>query len=214
MPSHPRSDSPLPPALQAPGDVSLPTASEVRESVTSLLLDLADGDAAAADALFPLIYDELRRVAHRQLRAERAGHTLCTTALVHEAYLRLVVQTRAKWEHRPQFFAIAAQAMRRVLVDHARRFRAAKRGGGMERLSLDDADIPVAERAELLVALDDALRQLAELSPRLAQVVECRFFGGMTEAETAAALGVTERTVRRDWVKAKGWLATEVAGVA
>jgi len=162
------------------------------------------------DALFPLLYEELRRIASRQLRMERAGHTLCTTALVHEAYVRLADQTRALWVNKPQFLAVAAQAMRRVLVDHARKFRSLKRGGGRERLDLDAVDIPVEDRADVLVALDEALGRLAALSPRLAQVVECRFFGGMTEEETAAAMGVTDRTVRRDWIKAKGWLAGEL----
>ena len=168
------------------------------------------GGAEAADSLFPLLYDELRRIAHRQLAVERPGHTLSTTALVHEAYVKLADQTRAQFESRAHFLAVAAQAMRRILVTHARKVRAEKRGGTWRRLDLDQVDIPVDERAEALVVLDGALDRLAALSPRLSQVVECRFFGGMTEAETASALGVTERTVRRDWVKAKGWLLTDL----
>lgn len=194
--------------------VVTPVDPGVRDSVTALLAGLANGDAAASDALFPLLYEELRRVAHRQLRAERAGHTLCTTALVHEAYLRLVDQTRAQWVNRAQFLSVAARAMRRVLIDYARRYRAGKRGGGWDRLDLDDVDVPVAERAESLLALDDALERLTVLNPRLTQVVECRFFGGMTEPEIADALGLTERTVRRDWVKAKAWLHDELAPTA
>lgn len=188
-----------------------PVDEAVRAGVTALLVDLAGGNDAAANALFPLLYDELRGIAQRQLRAERGDHTLSPTALVHEAYLRLVDQTRAQWVNRAQFLAVAARAMRRILVDYARRVRADKRGGGWERLDLDDVQIPMTERAEALIALDDALARLALLNPRLTELVECRFFGGMTEEETALALGVTDRTVRRDWVKAKGWLAGELA---
>src|SRR4030095_10346367 len=157
---------------------------------------------AAADSLFPLLYEELRRIAHRQLAIERAGHTLSTTALVHEAYVKLADQTRAHFASRAHFLAVAAQAMRRILVTHARKVRTEKRGGAWHRLDLDQVDIPVEERAEALVMLDGALDRLSALNPRLSQVVECRFFGGMTEEETATALGITERTVRRDWVKA------------
>jgi len=185
-------------------------------AITELLVAWRGGDRAALDRLFPLVYEELRRISHRQLGAERAGHTLSTTALVHEAYLKLVDQTRAQWVDRAQFYAVAARAMRRILVDYARRHRAAKRGGDRERVSLDVqnlgeplAEAPAAaadERADTLIALDDALARLAELDERLSRVVECRFFGGLTEEETAAVLGVTARTVRRDWVKAKAWL--------
>jgi RNA polymerase sigma factor (TIGR02999 family) len=189
------------------------SADESRGRITELLLDLGRGDERAADVLVPLVYDELRRIASRQLSRESPGHTLTPTGLVHEAYLRLVDQTRAQWVNRAQFFAVAARLMRRILVDHARKVRAGKRGGGWERLALEDAEIPVEERAAELIALDDALERLAALNPRLSQVVECRFFGGMTEEETAAALGVTDRTVRRDWVKAKGWLHQELPGM-
>lgn len=191
-------------------DADSAPADDVRETVNALLVEIADGRQDAAHALFPLLYDELRRIASRKLRSERPDHTLSTTALVHEAWLRMVDQTRAQWVSRAQFLAVASRAMRRILVDHARRVRAYRRGGGWERLALDDVEIPLEQRAGSLVALDDALQRLSELNPRLTQVVECRFFGGMTEEETAAALGVTDRTVRRDWVKAKGWLATEL----
>jgi RNA polymerase sigma factor (TIGR02999 family) len=164
----------------------------------------------AAESLFPELYDELRRIAHRQLGAERTGHTLSTTALVHEAYVKLADQTRARFASRSHFLAVASQAMRRVLVAYARRVKTEKRGGDWHRLDLETADIPVEERAEALVTLDAAMERLSALNPRLSRVVECRFFGGMTEEEVAAALGVTERTVRRDWIKAKGWLVREL----
>ena len=182
-------------------------------AITELLVRVRDGVPDALDALMPLVYADLARIAHRQLGIEAPGHTLSTHALVHEAYLRLVDQTRVEWADRVQFFAVAAQAMRRVLVDHARRHRAARRGGGRAgTVSLDALDaadashLAAAERADVLVALDEALDRLAVLDPRQARVVECRFFGGLTEAETADALGVTPRTVARDWVKARGWL--------
>ena len=186
---------------------------EPRDRITELLLDLGRGDERAADVLVPLVFEELRRIASRQLSREAVGHTLTPTALVHEAYLRLVDQTRVQWVNRAQFFAVAARLMRRVLLSHARRVGAAKRGGGWQRLDLEHAAVPIEERAAELIALDDALERLAALNPRLSQVVECRFFGGMTEEETAAALGVTDRTVRRDWVKAKGWLHQELASL-
>jgi RNA polymerase sigma factor (TIGR02999 family) len=179
-------------------------------------IDQLGGALDALDRLVPLVYGELRRIAHRQLAAERAGHTLSTTGLVHEAYLKLADQTRARWADRAHFFAVAARAMRRILVDYARRHRALRRGGERVRLSLAALDevgagagagaIDVAARADELVALDGALRRLAALDERLARVVECRYFAGLTDAETALALGVTARTVGRDWVKAKGWL--------
>ena len=163
-------------------------------------------DPAAAESLFPLLYEELRRIAHRQLSGERAGHTLCTTALVHETYMKLADQERARFSSRAHFLSVAALAMRRILVTHARKVRAEKRGGAWERLDLDAVEIPVDQRAVALVELDEALDRLSALNPRLSRIVECRFFGGMSEEETAAALGITARTVRRDWVKAKGWL--------
>lgn len=188
-----------------------PAAAELRDQITNLLLAWgAPGEQRPADRLLPLVYDELRRVAHRQLGRERSGHTLSTTALVHEAYLRLVDQTRARWVDRAHFFAVAAGVMRRILVDYARRFRAAKRGGGVQPVDLDQVEVSLDERSEMLINLDEALGRLAELNPRLSRVVEYRFFGGMTEEETAEALGVTDRTVRRDWIKAKAWLSREL----
>lgn len=162
--------------------------------------------------LVPVVYDELRRIARRQLRNERTGHTLNTTALVHESYLKLAEQTRAVFQDRTHFLAVASQAMRRILIDYARGHRAARRGGDQERVDLDDATLAAVEQSESLIALHEALERLERLDPRQARVVECRFFGGMTERETAAALGVTERTVRRDWMKAKLWLYAEVQG--
>jgi RNA polymerase sigma factor (TIGR02999 family) len=185
---------------------------DVPRSTSDSTPDGALAAAAAAEALFPELYDELRRIAHRQLGAERTGHTLCTTALVHEAYVKLADQTRARFESRSHFLAVASQAMRRILVAYARRVRTEKRGGRWQRLDFDAVDLPVEERAEALVALDAAMERLAVLNPRLSRVVECRFFGGMTEEEVADALGVTERTVRRDWLKAKGWLVRELEG--
>ena len=184
---------------------------ESDHDITDLLIAWRSGERGAFDRLFSLVYDELRRVAHRQLGREREGHTLDTTALVNEAYLRLVDQTRAQWADRAQFFAVAARAMRRILVDHARRHQALKRGGAPARVSFDDDALADAarvadERADTLLALDDALTRLADLDERLCRVVECRFFAGFTEEETAEVLAITPRTVRRDWVKAKGWL--------
>jgi RNA polymerase sigma factor (TIGR02999 family) len=181
----------------APGDAA--------REITDLLIELREGRRDAMDRLMPLVYDELKRIAHAQLGGERAGHTLDTTAAVHEVYLRLVGLERIDWRDRAHFFAVAAGAMRRVLIDYARHYRASKRGGGARLITFDDV-AAADDRADTLVALDDALTRLAEHDPRLARVVECRFFGGLTEAETAEALGVTDRTVRRDWVKAKAWL--------
>jgi len=191
---------------------------EVQHEVTGLLLAWRSGESDAADRLFEAVYDELRRVASRKLRSERAGHTLDTTALVHEAYFRLVDQTRTDWADRAQFFAIASRVMRRILVDHARRRHSAKRGGARVAVTLGAADEHDAavltvgdERAETLLAVDAALTRLAARESRLAQVVEYRFFGGLTDAETAAVLGVTDRTVQRDWAKAKEWLYQELS---
>ena len=192
-----------------------------QHAITEALGELREGVPGALDRLVPLVYADLTRMAHRQLGLEPAGHTLSTTALVHEAYLRLVDQTRAQWADRAQFFAVAAHVMRRVLVDHARRHRAGRRGGEHRRaVSLDVLDsagagsLATGERAHVLLGVDEALERLAALDPRQARVVECRFFGGLTEPETAEALGVTERTVARDWVKARGWLYQELSNDA
>jgi RNA polymerase sigma factor (TIGR02999 family) len=185
---------------------SEPSDTPDTEPVTELLLELRDGRAGVMDRLYPLVYDELRRIAHRALRGERTGHTIGTTGLVHEAYLRLVDQARLEYRDRGHFYGIAARAMRHILVDYARRHRAAKRGGAQKMIVLDEALLGVEDRAEALLALDEALKELETLDPRLGQVVQCRFFGGLTEEETGEVLGVTARTVRRDWLKAKGWL--------
>lgn len=179
--------------------------------ITELLLACRGGERQALDRLFPLIYDELRRVARGQLKRERADHTLVTTALVHEAYMRMVDITRVEWRDRVHFLSMAARAMRRILIDHARQQNALRRGGGARPVTLDEALIAGDMQTETLVALDDALERLGTLNPRLVRVVECRFFGGMTEEETAQALDVTSRTVRSDWVKARGWLRQALA---
>ena len=183
-----------------------------RENVTALLARAADGDRDALDRALPLVYDGLRRLARRQLRGEAEGHTLNTCALVHEAYLRLAEQTQGAWCDPAHFFAVAATAMRRILVDHARRRGAVKRGAGAFGVALDELDGAGAlmgaanEPDALLVELDDALTRLERLDARLARVVECRFFAGLTESETASALGIGLRTVKRDWVRARSWL--------
>lgn len=183
-------------------------------TVTQLLRASRGGNREALDRLFSLLYDELRRVAHRQLLGQQGDATLNTTALIHEAYLRMVDQHQADWEDRAHFFGYAARTMRTIIVDYARRRGAGKRGGRMTRLSFDDSDLPIEAQAEAIVAVDDALTQLSELSERLGRVVECRFFGGMSIDETAAALNVTDRTVRRDWIKAKAWLYQALSGEA
>jgi RNA polymerase sigma factor (TIGR02999 family) len=181
------------------------------DPVTALLRSARAGDREKLDRLIDVVYDELRRIAHMRLMAERTGHTLSTTALVHETYLKLVDQTQAEWQDRAHFFAVASMAMRRILVDHARKHRALKRGGARKRVPLDAAHLSVEERADTLIALDEALTRLADTDERLSRVVECRFFGGMTEEETAEALGVTARTVRSDWATAKGLLYLELS---
>lgn len=186
-------------------------SSSEQGAATDLVLQLSNNDRATVDELLPLVYGELRRLAQRYMRRERPDHTLTTTALVHEAYLRLVDQTRVQWQDRNHFLGVAAIAMRRILVDHARRRNVQRRGGGQQRVSLSDLSIAQDDGADVLLALDDAMVRLAELSPRLVRVVECRYFLGLTEEETAAALQITSRTVRRDWIKAKGWLATALA---
>jgi RNA polymerase sigma factor (TIGR02999 family) len=185
--------------------------------ITETLIALRNRAPDAMDRLMPLVYDQLRQVAHHQLGAEESGHTLTTTALVHEAYLKLVDQTRVDWQDRTHFFAVAARVMRRILVDYARRHRAARRGGQPDGappkpISLDEVELPAAERAEALLALDEALDRLERFDARLARVVECRFFAGLEEAETATVLGVSQRKVARDWAVARGWLHRELRG--
>ena len=178
--------------------------------VAVLLRAWSGGDSRALDQLTPIVYDELRRLARHYLRRERRDHSLQTTALVHEAYLRLVDHTRMEWQDRAHFFAVSAQVMRRILVDHARR-RNVKRGQGLRRVSLDEATMIGGERPTDLAALDDALTALAERDPRKAQVVEMRFFGGLSVEESAEVLGVSPVTVMRDWRTAKAWLYRELS---
>jgi RNA polymerase sigma factor (TIGR02999 family) len=183
---------------------------EARHEITELLMAWRQGDRDAFDRLLPLVYDEMRRIAHGYLAGERPDHTLRTTALVHEAYLKLVDTSRVQWRDGGHFLAAAAGTMRRILVDYARRYRSARRGGGQPPATFDENQIVIEDRAEMLIALDDALVRLAATDERLCRVVECRYFGGLSDAETAHALGVTSRTVRRDWVKARGWLYEEL----
>lgn len=178
--------------------------------VTQLLLDWTKGNQAALDKLMPLIYRELRRLAHQYLGRERAGHTLQTTDLVHEAYLRLVDQRRVRWQNRSHFFGVAAQLMRRILVDHARRRRRVKRGGGVPMVSLEAAVVSRQPDVDLL-ALDEALNRLAEIDQRKARIVELRFFGGLEVEETAIFLKISEITVMREWKMAKAWLHRELS---
>lgn len=180
--------------------------------VTRLLRDWSAGDAGAAERLMPLVYDELRRLARNYLRRERADHTLQPTALVNEAYMRLVDQTRVSWQNRSHFYGIAAQVMRRILVDHARRHASEKRGGTQSRLSLEEVDVPAEARAAELIAVDEALLKMSEVFPRKVRVVELRFFVGLSVEETAAVLGVSDKTVMREWESAKLWLYSELNG--
>ena len=178
--------------------------------VTALLADWSRGDRDALDRLLPLVYAELRRVAAKQLRRERVGHTLQPTALVHEAYLRMVDQRQVDWQNRAHFFGVAAQVMRRILVDHARRRHAGKRGEGAPRLSLQNApDIPAASEIHILV-LDEALDRLQKVDPGLARIVELRAFGGLTVEEAAHVLDVSPSTAKREWRTAKAWLSREL----
>jgi RNA polymerase sigma factor (TIGR02999 family) len=179
--------------------------------VTTLLMDWNNGQPEALEQLMPLVYDELRRIAGRYLRKERQDHTLQTTALVHEAYIRLIDQKQANWQNRAQFFGVAAQMMRRILVDHARGHTADKRGGGVAKLSLDEA-IEIAEQREVdLIALDDALTTLAELDEQQCRVVELRYFGGLTVEEVAEVLKLSPATIKREWSMAKAWLHRELS---
>ena len=182
--------------------MNAPSAHEV----TQLLVDWSNGNQAALDKLMPLVDRELHRLAHHYMRRENAGHTLQTTALVNEAYLRLVDQKHVQWKNRAHFFALSAQLMRRILVDHARKRRYQKRGGGAEKITLDEAVLVSRERGADLVALDAALGRLAELDERKSKIVELRFFGGLSVEETAEALHISAVTVMRDWSTAKAWL--------
>lgn len=186
--------------------VSEPPASDA----TEILQRWSAGDPDAPARLMPLVYEELRRLARQYLQQERSGHTLQPTALVHEAYLRLVDQSRVQWRSRAQFFGVAAQLMRRILLDHARAHLAAKRGGQAEHISLDELEISPQTRAADLLALDDALHALAAVDARKSRIVELRFFGGLSIDETAEAIGINSATVRRDWTFAKAWLHREI----
>jgi RNA polymerase sigma-70 factor (ECF subfamily) len=179
--------------------------------VSTLLQAWSDGDQSALEKLVPIVYGELRRLARHYLRNERSGHSLQTTALVNEAYLRLVDYKRMRWNNRAHFFAVSAQLMRRILVDHARGHNL-KRGAGVQHLSLDGTAVVCAGRSDDLVALDDAMQALGRIDPRKAQVVELRFFGGLNVEETAEVLRVSAVTVMRDWSTARAWLYREMSG--
>lgn len=174
--------------------------------ITRLLLSISQGDRHALNRLFPIVYAELRSIAHRQLASIRPGDTLQTTALVHEAYLKLLGAARPEWNDRRHFFAVASRAMRQITVDYARTQAAQKRGGHAQVLSLDEQQLPVADRAHELVLLDGALTELEALSERPARIVELRFFGGLSVEETASAMDISERTVKREWQKARAFL--------
>ena len=182
--------------------------------VTRLLVRWSNGDQGALNALVPLVYSELRRLAQVYLSHEKQGHTLSSTALVHEAYLRLVSQKEVTWQSRAHFFAVAARMMRRILVDHARHHGYAKRGGGALTISLDETVAPALERELDLVALDDALEALAKLDERQSRMVELRFFGGLSIEETSEVLGVSTPTVKREWASARAWLYREISGTS
>jgi RNA polymerase sigma factor (TIGR02999 family) len=189
------------------GEGAAPTA-----EVTRLLQAWGAGDDSARDRLIPLVYAQLRRLARRSMRRERSGHTLQTTAVVNEAYLRLVDQRNVRWQNRAHFFAIAAQMMRRILVDYARRRRYAKREGELRKEPLEEAALLSTERAAEMVALDEALTSLAALNARQSRVVELRYFGGMTVEETAEAMDLSVDMVKRDWALARAWLYRQLAG--
>ncbi|MEW6207805.1 MAG: sigma-70 family RNA polymerase sigma factor [Acidobacteriota bacterium] len=174
--------------------------------VSQMLLDWRNGDRDALNRLMPLVYDELRRLAHRYMNRRFAGQTLQTTALVHEAYIRLVGQDQVVWQNRSHFFAVCAQVMRNLLVDRARSRQAEKHGGGARQVSLDEADVISPEKQIDLLALDEALDKLASLDPRKSRIVEMRYFGGMSVEETAEVLDISPITVKREWLKARAWL--------
>ncbi len=176
------------------------------ENVTKLLIELTNGNRGAVEVLLQVVYDELRKLASNYLRRERVDHTLQPTALVHEAYLRLIDQTQVNWQNRAHFFGVAAQMMRRILVDHARQHNAEKRGADFQKLALDENVDKAVERSTELLMLDDALKELAEVDEQKSRIVELRYFGGLTVEETAEVLGVTPITIKRHWRMAKAWL--------
>ena len=182
-----------------------------RGEITELLIAYRGGDREAFERLIPLVYEDLRRIARRQLAQGRPGRTLDTTALVHEAYISLAQGSGLAINDRGHFFAIAARAMRQIIIDYARQRGALKRGGGRTPISLDLVQIPVDAQADVVLAIDDALQRLSDLNERLTRVFECRFFAGLSEQETAEALDLSLRTVQRDWMKSKAWLRRELA---
>ena len=190
------------------------SGAEESQQVTDLLVAWGEGDQSALERLIPLVHEELRRLARHQMAGERPGHTLQTTALVNEAYLRLVDLSRVRWQDRTHFFAMSARLMRRILVDHARARLSLKRGAGVRQVSLDEALVVSEGRGEDLVALDDALQALSKTAPRKSQVVELRFFGGLSVEETAEVLAISPATVKREWAMAKAWLRVEISSKA
>ena len=184
-----------------------------QHEITQLLAQWREGNQSALDDLYPLVYDELHRLARRYMSRERKGHTLQTTALINEAYVRLVDQKNVPWANRSHFFAISAQIMRRILIDHARRHQYAKRGGGARQVSLDEAaTVVMPDQSGELLRLDEALKSLAEMDPRRSQVVELRYFGGLNNEEIAGVLRISENTVTRDWNMARAWLYQQLTG--
>lgn len=190
----------------------MPTPSPSQQEVTQLLGDWSGGDEGALGKLIPLVQPELHRLAHYYMSRERTGHTLQTTELLDEAYLRLVDNTKPRWQNRTHFIAAAAQLMRRIMVDHARQRHSRKRGGGALKVTLDEAAFVTETRSDQLLALDDALGRLAMLDPRKSQIVELRYFGGLTVEETAEFVKLSLRTVRREWNMAKAWLHRALSG--
>ena len=184
----------------------------IPEEITQLLLSWSNGDDAALEQLIPLVYPELKRVARRYMGRESPGHTLQTSALINEAYLQLVDQQAVKWQDRAHFFRMASRVMRNILIDHARKHGYQKRGAGAIHVALDDVTIAQGSRAAELVALDDALTALAAVDPRKVELVELRFFGGLTVDETAEVMGLSSITIKREWRSAKAWLQTEISG--
>ena len=187
---------------------------EAADEITQQLIAWSKGDAAALDKLIPVVYRELRRMADYYLRGENPGHSLQPTALVHEAYLRLIDQTKVEWQNRAHFFGVAAQMMRRILIDHAKAKHRGKRGGTATRVTLEEGVAFTQERAAELVALDDALKILSEIDERKSRIVELRYFGGLTVEETSQVVGVSDKTVMRDWNLAKAWLYQQLTNAS
>jgi len=185
-----------------------------QHEITQLLAEWSDGNQSALDELYPLVYEELHRLARRYMSRERKGHTLQTTALINEAYVRLVDQKNVHWANRSHFFAISAQIMRRILIDHARRHAYAKRGGGAQQVSLEEVAVVAREQSAEIIRLDEALKILAKMDPRRCHVVELRYFGGLSNEEIAGVLKVSENTVTRDWNLARAWLYQQLTGSA